>query len=118
MSDLVILDDLRTLELDNSRPKIYDRDIGLRLLATDPVTGAEHYLVRYPPGLQARRHTHTSAQTFLVIEGKLEVNGQHLLPGGYARVPGGVPMLHGPSGDGDCLFLTVFDGPFDVNIVD
>ena len=51
-----LVDDLASLELEESQPVIYDRPIQLRLLHEDQGSGAEHYLVRYPAGLQAQRH--------------------------------------------------------------
>jgi hypothetical protein len=45
---------LASLELDESQPVIYDRPIGLRLLYQDPISAAEHYLVRYPADLETR----------------------------------------------------------------
>ena len=65
----VIVPALAGLDLTQSQPVIYDRPIGLRLLFADPGTGAEHYLVRYPARLTARRHTHTAAHTIVVLAG-------------------------------------------------
>jgi hypothetical protein len=39
-------------------------------------------------------------------------------PGAYCHFPGGVPMHHAPAGDEGCLFLILFDGPFDVELVE
>jgi hypothetical protein len=47
----VLFDGLSSLELEESQPIIYDRPIGMRMLYQDPVSGAEHYLIRYPAGL-------------------------------------------------------------------
>jgi hypothetical protein len=58
----VLVDGLADLPLEESRSEIYDRPMGLRLLHLDPMTGAEHYLVRYPAGLQARQHHHSAAR--------------------------------------------------------
>lgn len=110
----VIVDALASLQLERTRPAIYDSDIELKLLHRDLRSGAEHYLVRYPPGLKARRHRHTAAQTFVVLEGSMEVNGEVIGPGAFAHLPGGEPMHHAPAGDDGCLFVTIFDGPFDV----
>jgi hypothetical protein len=63
----VILDDLGSAELEPSSPVIYDREIGLRLLYQDPDSGAEHYLIRYPAGLNTRLHRHTAAHTIVVL---------------------------------------------------
>lgn len=110
----IVFDNLKSLELGSSRPVIYDRDIGLRLLYQDPDSGAEHYLIRYPPGLKALSHRHTAAHTIVVIDGRLEVNDQVLGPGSYCHFPAGEAMRHAPSDDKSCLFVTIFDGPFDV----
>jgi len=114
----VIVADLAGLELEPSQPAIYDRPIGLRLLHRDPASGAEHYLVRYPAGLVAQRHTHSVAHTIVVLEGRLLANGELLGPGSYCHFPAGSVMHHAPTTDEDCLFVTVFHGPFDVHPVD
>ncbi|MGB9111802.1 MAG: cupin domain-containing protein [Acidimicrobiales bacterium] len=116
-SDPVLLDQVATQELRESRVEIYDRPIGVRLLYRNPVTGAEHYLIRYPAGLQAARHRHTAAHTFVVLEGTLEANGERFGPGSYCHFPAGTVMHHAPSGDADCLFVAIFDGPQDVEAV-
>src|SRR2546421_1041453 len=57
----IVVDGLRSIELEPSQPVIYDREIGFRLLYQDPDSGAEHYLIRYPAGLKTRSHRHTAA---------------------------------------------------------
>ena len=114
----VILDDVGALERRKSRQEIYDAPIELRLLHRDERTGAEHYVVRYPGGMTARWHRHSAAHTIVVLEGRLEANGQIVGPGAYGHFPGDVPMHHAPAGDEGCLFLILFDGPFDVEPVD
>lgn len=111
---MITFSDLRAVDLDSSQPAIYDRPIGVRLLHRDPVSGAEHYLVRYPAGLRALRHRHTAAHTIVVLEGRLAVEGEAIGPGSYCHFPAGEPMYHAPADDGGCLFVTIFDGPFDV----
>ncbi|HTX62149.1 MAG TPA: GNAT family N-acetyltransferase [Acidimicrobiales bacterium] len=96
---------------------IYDRPIGVRLLYRHPLSGAEHYLVRYPPGLVAATHRHTAAHTFVVLEGALEVDGERLGPGSYCHFPAGSEMHHAPAGHEGCLFVAMFDGPQDVEPV-
>lgn len=110
----IIVDELRSIDLEPSRPVIYDRDIGLRLLYRDPSSGAEHYLVRYPAGLQTRPHRHTAAHTIVVLEGRLTVNDRVIGPGAYCHLPAGEAMRHAPADEAPCLFVTVFHGPFDV----
>lgn len=114
----VMLDDLASLELEQAQPEIYDRPIGLRLLYRDPSSGAEHYLIRYPPGLTAQRHRHTAAHTIIVLDGAMEIDGQLLHPGGFAHHPGGTVMRHAPAAGHHCRFVIIFHGPFDVVPVD
>lgn len=108
---------LSLLELEESQPSIYDRPIQLKLLFQDPVSGAEHYIVRYPVGLKATRHRHTAAHTVIVIDGEIVANGRTLGPGSYCHFPARAPMHHEPAADSHCLFVTIFDGPFDVEAV-
>jgi len=111
---VIRFDQLTSLELGTSHPEIYDRPIELRLLHQDPGTSAEHYLVRHPAGLKARRHTHSSAHTIVVLDGALEVDGQLLHAGSYTHRAAGAVMHHAPAPGQSCLFLILFDGPFDV----
>jgi hypothetical protein len=110
----IIIDRLRSLELRRSRPVVYDREIELQLLYQDQRSGAEHYLIRYPAGLQARLHRHTAAHTIVVLDGRLEVNGRIVGPGAYCHFPAGELMFHAPAEGQSCLFVIIFDGPYDV----
>lgn len=112
--EAIIQDHLGSVEMETSRPVVYDREIELRLLYEDPETGAEHYVVRYPAGLKARLHRHTAAQTIVVLEGRLAVNDEVIGPGAYCHFAGGETMFHAPADEGPCLFVTIFHGPFDV----
>ncbi len=115
----VIVSELRSLELAAPVPAaaaVYDQPIGLRLLYEDPASGEEHYVVRYPAGLKGRPHQHTAAHTIIVLEGQLDVNGRVIGPGSYAHFPGGEVMRHQAAGDGPCLFVLLFHGPFDVRL--
>ncbi|MBV9545137.1 MAG: cupin domain-containing protein [Chloroflexi bacterium] len=116
-----IVGELRSLELREpgaAAAAVYDQPIGLRLLYEDPVSGEEHYLVRYPRGLKGRLHRHTAAHTIVVLEGQLEANGEVIGPGSYAHFPAGEPMRHQATEDGPCLFVLLFHGAFDVEAVD
>jgi quercetin dioxygenase-like cupin family protein len=114
----IIEDGLGTLELEGSHPVIYDREIGVRLLYEDPVSGAEQYIIRYPEGLQNRLHRHTAAQTVIVLEGRLVVNGRTIGPGSYAHFPAGEPMKHEPAPGEACVFVSLFDGPVDMAVLE
>ena len=113
-----IVNALSSVEMEPSHQAIYDRDIELRLLYQDPASGEEHYLVRYPPGLHAKPHRHTAAQTIVVLEGRLRINSDVIGPGSYCHMPPGEAMLHAPAGDAPCLFVTIFHGPFDVHLLE
>jgi len=119
--DLIIAEDLTALEFrepSGDAAAVYDQPIGLHLLYDDPATGAEHYVVRYPAGVRCRAHTHTAAHTIVVVDGRLEVNGRVIGTGAYAHFPGNEPMRHQAAGDVPCHFILIFDGPFDVRILD
>lgn len=114
----IVVDRLSSVELRPSQPVIYDREIGVRLLYEDPDSGAEHYLIRYPAGLEVRAHRHTAAHTIVVLEGRLAVNDQVIGPGSYCHFPPGETMWHAPADGGTCLFVTIFDGPQDVQPIE
>jgi hypothetical protein len=63
----VIVDSLRSVELGQSQPVIYDREIGLRLLYQDPDSGEEHYLIRYPAGQGSRASAHGRSYLFVIM---------------------------------------------------
>ena len=54
----------------------------------------------------------------IVVSGKLMANGQQLGPGGYAHFPGGTAMLHEPAAEYNCTFVLIFDGPFDLDVME
>jgi len=115
---MMMVADLRSIELGKSRPIIYDRDIGLRLLMRDDETGAEHFLAEYPPGLEAKAHRHTVAHTIVVLDGRMLVNQEEIGPGSYCHFPAGEVMRHAPVGEHACLFVVMFHGPFDVEPIE
>lgn len=68
--------------------------------------------------MHAQWHRHSAAHTIVVLEGHLQVNETVVGPGSYCHFPANTPMLHAPAGDGGCLFVILFDGPFDVAEID
>jgi quercetin dioxygenase-like cupin family protein len=118
MTGPVIHPDLKTIALRTTEQPAYDRPFELERLYQDERTGAEHYVVRYRPGTQARRHRHSAAHTIVVVDGHMMVDGQLLGPGGYAHHPGDTTMLHEPAIDEGCTFVLLFDAPFDLQLLD
>jgi quercetin dioxygenase-like cupin family protein len=115
-----VVDNLASLELGEpgqAAGAVYDRTIGLRLLHEDRDSGEEHYLIHYPAGTKGRIHRHTAAHTIVVLQGRLEVNGEIIRSPAYAHFPAGEPMRHQAAGDDGCLFVIMFHGPFDVQIL-
>ena len=116
--EAIIHGNLGSLEMRQSKMVVYDREIAVRLLYEDPGSGAEHYLIRYPAGLEAKMHRHTAAHTIVVLEGELTVNGRVIGPGAYCHFPAGEAMFHAPAGDEGCLFINIFHGPSDVEALE
>jgi quercetin dioxygenase-like cupin family protein len=114
----IVHGDLGSLATDDRDIPVYDGPIGLRLLYEDPGGGEEHYLVRYPAGLSAHWHRHTAAHTIVVLEGRMSVNGRVVGSGTYCHFAPGTPMHHEPAGDGPCVFLNLFHGPADFEVLD
>jgi quercetin dioxygenase-like cupin family protein len=115
-----IVDGLGSLELQppgEAAAAVYDRPVGLRLLYEDPASGEEHYLVRYPAGVRGRPHRHSASHTIVVLDGRLDANGRVIGPGSYAHFPAGELMRHQAADDGSCLFVLLFHGRFDVEVV-
>jgi quercetin dioxygenase-like cupin family protein len=115
----VVVENLPSADMRLTTSDVYDREIEIRDLYEDPATGAEHYLIRYPPGLRTRLHRHSAAHTIVVLSGHLDIgDGRVIGPGSYAHFPAGLPMTHAPAGDGPCLFVIAFDGPVDAEVLD
>jgi len=112
--EAVVVDGLGSAPTEPAESVVHDAPFGVRVLHRDAGSGAEHDLVEYPPGLRAQVHRHAAAHTIVVLDGRLAVNHDVIGPGGYCHFPAGEPMLHGPAGDGGCRFVTLFDGPYDV----
>jgi hypothetical protein len=88
-----IEDDLLSAEMGTSRQPVYDRDFELKLLHQDPRSGAEHYVVRYPP-VSGRSPTVTCRSHHRRTQRSSRSKRQRgwsrrvlLLPGGRGDVP-------------------------------
>jgi ChrR-like protein with cupin domain len=113
---VIVVEDLDAQATPATRQPIYDQEFGILALHQDKASGSEHYLIRYPAGLKAQPHRHTAAHTIVLLEGALEVNGRVVRAPSYCHFPGGETMHHAPADGGGCLFVIVFDGPFDVQL--
>jgi quercetin dioxygenase-like cupin family protein len=116
--DAIVVDTLSSVDAPGRKLAVYDREIGMKLLYEDPVSRAEHYLIRYPAGMKAKAHRHSVAQTIIVLEGRLLVNGRVIGPGSYCHFPPGEPMHHTSTDEEPCMFVTIFHGEADVEVLD
>lgn len=91
--------------------------VSLRVLYTDPDTGATSVLTRIAPGAVIPAHLHTKADELVyVLEGDFVEDGQSHGPGSFFAGKAGVP--HGPhSTVGGCTVLTTFSATLDFVLV-
>jgi len=91
--------------------------VSLRVLYTDPDTGAMSVLTRMAPGAVIPAHLHTKAdETVYVLEGDFVEDGQSHGPGSFFVGKAGVP--HGPhSTVGGCTVMTAFSATLDFVLV-
>ncbi len=86
-------------------------------LVTDPDTGMEVRLVRYPAGVINVSHTHPCAHGMYVLEGTLVTHAGRYGPGAFVWFPEGMVMEHGASADGDVTVLFITNKPFEIHYV-
>ena len=53
----------------------------------------------------------------VILDGSLIANGRVVGPSSYCHFPAGEVMTHAPAEGSHCLFVIIFDGPFDVHPV-
>ena len=87
-------------------------------LVTDPDTGMEVRLVRYPAGVINVRHTHPCAHGMYVLEGTLVTHAGRFGPGCFVWFPEGMEMEHGAGAEGDVTVLFITNKPFEIHYVD
>ena len=83
-------------------------------LITDPDTGMEVRLVRYPAGVINVRHTHPCAHGMYVMEGTLVTHAGQFGPGSFVWFPEGIVMEHGATADCDVTVLFITNKPFEI----
>jgi quercetin dioxygenase-like cupin family protein len=87
-------------------------------LYTDPNTGSEIRLVRYPAGVVNPRHTHPCGHGMYVLEGDL-VTHQGTFPAGtFVWFPEGDVMEHGAGPECDVTVLFVTNKSFRIDYVE
>lgn len=94
------------------------RPIFRKDLYTDPETGAEIRLVRYPAGLVNPHHTHPCGHGLYVLEGQLVTHNGTFGPGTFVWFPEGEVMEHGASALGDVTVLFITNKSFRIDYVD
>ena len=87
-------------------------------LYTDPATGGEIRLVRYPAGIINPRHTHPCGHGMYVLEGTLVTHNGSFGPGTFVWFPEGEAMEHGASAEGDVTVLFITNKSFRIDYVD
>jgi len=84
-------------------------------LFTEPETGMEVRLVRYPAGFTNPLHTHHCGHGIYVLEGTLQTHEGSYGPGSFVWFPEGESMEHGATADGDVTVLFITNKPFDIH---
>jgi quercetin dioxygenase-like cupin family protein len=83
-------------------------------LFSEPETGMEVRMVRYPAGLIVPLHTHPCGHGMYVLEGTLQTHEGSYGPGSFVWFPEGESMEHGATADGDTTALFITNKPFDI----
>lgn len=86
-------------------------------LVTDPDTGMEIRIVKYPVGVINKLHTHPCAHGMYVLEGTLVTNKGSYGPGHFVWFPEGEVMEHGATAAEDVVVLFITNKPFEIHYV-
>jgi len=84
-------------------------------LVTDPDTGMEVRLVRYPAGVINTMHTHPCAHGMYVLEGTLVTNRGQFGPGSFVWFPEGMQMEHGATAESDVTVVFITNKAFEIH---
>ncbi|WP_031496507.1 cupin domain-containing protein [Bryobacter aggregatus] len=84
-------------------------------LVTDPDTGMEIRIVKYPAGVINTLHTHPCAHGMYVIEGTLVTNRGNFGPGYFVWFAEGEVMEHGATAEADVTVLFITNKPFEIH---
>jgi quercetin dioxygenase-like cupin family protein len=88
-----------------------------KMLYTDPASGAEIRLVKYPAGVINPLHTHPCGHGMYVLEGTLVTHKGSYGPGAFVWFPEGEAMEHGASASGDVVVLFITNKSFRIDYV-
>ncbi len=86
-------------------------------LYTDPTSGMEIRLVRYPAGVINPAHTHPCGHGMYVLEGTLVTHQGKYGPGTFVWFPEGEVMEHGASAEGDVTVVFITNKAFRIDYV-
>jgi quercetin dioxygenase-like cupin family protein len=86
-------------------------------LYTDPESGMEIRLVRYPAGVINPAHTHPCGHGMYVLEGTLVTHQGRYGPGCFIWFPEGEIMEHGASAEQDVVVVFVTNKRFRIDYV-
>ena len=88
------------------------------LVREDPATHGILALVRFPSGFAVPAHSHSCAETLVVLKGALEVTSgaqvRTLKAGDYVVLPAGTPHSLKVKGWGKAVFTATTDAPYDL----
>ena len=91
------------------------RNLYRKNLFTDPETGMEIRLVKYPAGIVNPLHTHPCAHGMYVLEGTLVTHTGRFPPGSFVWFPEGPAMEHGATAEADVVVLFLTNKPFEIH---
>jgi quercetin dioxygenase-like cupin family protein len=85
----------------------------------DPTKEAHRVFYKFPVGMKAPLHTHTSGDRGVILSGTLglAVEGapmKKLGPGSFFQMAGGTKHVTTVEGDAPCVFYVEREGPFDI----
>src|SRR5262245_28314804 len=84
-------------------------------LYTDPESGMEIRLVRYPAGVINPAHTHPCGHGMYVLEGTLVTHQRKYGPGTFVWFAEGQVMEHGASAEGDVTVVFITNKTFRID---
>jgi len=82
---------------------------------TDPDTGMEVRIVKYPAGVMNKLCVHPCAHGMYVLEGTLVTHKGSFGPGHFVWFPEGEHMEHGATSETDVVVLFITNKPFEIH---